>query len=206
MERVTVYIDGFNLYYGLREKGWRRYYWLNLRRLSENILDPHQTLEKVRYFTARVVYDPKDPDKKKRQKTYLDAIRTLPDVNVHYGAYKRKSMKCLACGSMWRTHEEKMTDVNIAVELLGDAVDNVYDTAIVVSADSDLVGPIKAVLGRYPSKRIVVAFPPERFSNHLRQVATGDFTIGRKKFKDSQLSRKVVMANGNVLTRPPTWN
>ena len=46
MERVTVYIDGFNLYYGLREKGWRRYYWLNLRRLSENILDPHQTLEK----------------------------------------------------------------------------------------------------------------------------------------------------------------
>ena len=29
--RVAVYVDGFNLYYGLRSKGWRRYYWLDLR-------------------------------------------------------------------------------------------------------------------------------------------------------------------------------
>ena len=99
-----------------------------------------------------------------------------------------------------------MTDVNIAVELLGDAVDNAYDTAIVVSADSDLVGPIKAVLGRYPSKQIVVAFPPERSSNHLSQVATKDFTIGRKKLKDSQLPNQVAKPDGYVLTRPPTWN
>ena len=28
--RVAVYVDGFNLYYGLRSKGWRRYYWLDL--------------------------------------------------------------------------------------------------------------------------------------------------------------------------------
>ena len=205
MERVTVFIDGFNLYYGLRAMGWRRYYWLNIRLLSEKILLPQQALSKVHYFTARVVHDPKDPDKRKRQKTYLDAIRTLPDVNVHYGAYKRKNVKCLACGNMWRTHEEKMTDVNIAVEIFGDAVDNNYDTAIVVSADGDLVGPITAVRGRYPNKRIVVAFLPKRFSNHLRQVATGDFTIGRKRLKDSQLSTQVVMANGNVLTRPPSW-
>ena len=30
MERVSVYVDGFNLYYGLRSRGWRRYYWLDL--------------------------------------------------------------------------------------------------------------------------------------------------------------------------------
>jgi len=107
-----------------------------------------------------------------------------------------------------------MTDVNIAVELLGDAavellgdaVDNVFDTAIIVSADSDLVGPIKAVLRRFPGKRIVVAFPPERFSNHLRQVATVDFTIGRKKFKDSQLPNQVTKPDGYVLNRPSSWN
>ena len=52
-----------------------------------------------------------------------------------------------------------MTDVNIAVELLGDAVDNVYDTAIVVSADSDLVGPIKAVLGKIPKQANSRCFP-----------------------------------------------
>ena len=31
--------------------------------------------------------------------------------------------------------------MNIAVELLGDAQDNVFDTAIVVSGDGDLAGP-----------------------------------------------------------------
>ena len=29
-QRVAVYIDGFNLYYGLKSKGWSRYYWLDL--------------------------------------------------------------------------------------------------------------------------------------------------------------------------------
>ncbi len=29
MDRVIVYIDGFNLYFGLKSKGWRRYFWLN---------------------------------------------------------------------------------------------------------------------------------------------------------------------------------
>ena len=32
--RVAVYVDGLNLHYGLRDAGFRRYYWLDLRRLS----------------------------------------------------------------------------------------------------------------------------------------------------------------------------
>ena len=54
MQRMIAYIDGFNLYYGLRAAGWRRYYWLDLRRLAENLLRPGQTLAAVRYFSARV--------------------------------------------------------------------------------------------------------------------------------------------------------
>lgn len=205
MCRVSVYIDGFNLFYGIRDKGWRRYYWIDVHLLSESLLLSHQTLEKVRYFTARINHNPRDRDKKKRQMTYLEAIETLPDVSVHYGAYKRKSMRCMACGETWRTHEEKMTDVNIAVELLGDAVDDAFDTAIIVSADGDLVGPIQAVLRRYPSKQVIVAFPPKRFANHLRQVATTSFVIGRKKLKDSQLPNQIIKPDGFVLTRPPEW-
>ena len=30
-ERVNVYIDGYNLYYGLKSKEWRRYLWLDFR-------------------------------------------------------------------------------------------------------------------------------------------------------------------------------
>ncbi len=50
MQRVFVYIDGFNLYFGLKSKGWKRYYWLNLARLAENLLKPSQNLAMIRYF------------------------------------------------------------------------------------------------------------------------------------------------------------
>ncbi len=67
MQRVTVYVDGFNLYYGLGSKGWRRYYWLDVRRLAESLLHPGQRLTAVRYFTARLSSQADDPDKPVRR-------------------------------------------------------------------------------------------------------------------------------------------
>ena len=54
-----------------------------------------------------------------------------------------------------------MTDVNIAVRLVEDAVDNVFDRAYVVSADVDLLAAIHAVLRRAPKSKLVVLIPPE---------------------------------------------
>ena len=68
MERVAVYIDGFNLYYGMRSKGWQRYYWLDLRSLSSRFLRPYQKLETVRYFTAKVVYLDSHPEQQRNQR------------------------------------------------------------------------------------------------------------------------------------------
>ena len=204
-QRVTVYVDGFNLYYALRSKGWRRYYWLDLRHLAEKLLKPGQNLAMVHYFTAAVFPEPGDPDKPLRQSTYLEALATLPNLRIHYGHHMAKVQRCLACGATWQTYEEKMTDVNIAVELLSDAQDNAFDTAIVISGDGDLAGPVRAVRERYPEKRVVVAFPPGRHSAGLRRAAPAPFTIGRNALRDSQLPDKILNANGYPLTRPPHW-
>ena len=61
MDRVIVYIDGFNLYFGLKSKGWRRYFWLNPQKLIENLLKPGQRLVFTKYFTARVNNNPGNP-------------------------------------------------------------------------------------------------------------------------------------------------
>lgn len=53
-ERVVVYIDGFNLYFGIREAGFDKCRWLNLKILVENLLQPHQKLIHIKYFTSRV--------------------------------------------------------------------------------------------------------------------------------------------------------
>ena len=205
MGRIIAYVDGFNLYYGLRSKGWRRLYWLDVHRLAENLLKPGQRLLGVHYFTTRIRSRPGDEDTRRRQATYLEALETLPGVHLHYGHYLAKTRRCPRCQATWEAFEEKMTDVNIAVELLEGAQADAFDTAILVSGDSDLTRPVQAVQARYPRKRVVVAFPPDRESSRLRQAATAGFVIGRKKLKDSQLPDRVSKPDGHVLIRPQEW-
>jgi len=205
LERVIVYIDGFNLYYGLRSKGWRRYYWLDCERLARNLLKPNQRLGLVRYFTARISGSSGDPQKPKRQSVFLEALATLPNLTISYGHYLTKRQRCSSCANTWEIHEEKMTDVNIAVALLEDALDDRFDTAILVSGDSDLTAPVEAIRRRYPKKRVVVAFPPDRHSAQLARAASATVTIGRTILKDSQLPDRVQKSDGYVLKRPSTW-
>ena len=204
--RVVVYVDGLNLYYGLRDAGSRRYYWLDLRRLSQSLLRNDQSLAAVRYFTARFAPNPADPDRHNRQGAYLQALDTLPDLSIHYGYHLPKTRVCPQCGASIPGYEEKMTDVNIAVALLNDAQDNLFDTAIVISADSDLSGPISAVRSRYANKPILVAFPPKRVSKELRRVASGSFHIGRDALRRSQLPDPVVKPDGYAIAKPQRWS
>ena len=206
MQRVSVYVDGFNLYYGLKSKGWRRYYWLDLRRLAESILQSGQQLMTVRYFTARVMRLTDDPEQSERQQTYLEVLETLTDLYIHYGYFLPKRVFCQQCGAIRETYEEKMTDVNIAVELMGDAQDDAFDTAIVISGDSDLAGPVEAIRRRYPEKRVIAAFPPNRVSLRLSQAVTASFVIGRRRISTSLLPDRVVKSDGYVLAKPPQWS
>ena len=201
--RVMVYVDGFNLYYGLKSKGWRRFYWLNPVSLSERLLRTDQHLVGVRYFTARI--SGRQKEKRRRQARFLEAIATLPALTIHYGHFLQKTRTCAICGSKWVVYEEKMSDVNLAVSLLGDAQDDRFDTALVVSADGDLAGPVVEVLERYPNKRVVVDFPPNRRSEKLRSIASAAFTVGRKYLKDSQLPEKIIRSDGSLLARPDHW-
>ena len=87
VERVVAYVDGFNLYFGLKSSGWQRYYWLNVQRLSSNLLKPGQTLVATKYFTSHVSCP---PDKQKRQATFLEALQMLKDLKLFYGKFQPK--------------------------------------------------------------------------------------------------------------------
>ena len=202
MARVIAYIDGFNLYFGLKSQGWERYLWLNVHALAGNLLQPGQTLVHTKYFTARVGFP---ADKVKRQATYLDALHTVSDVSIFHGRYQLNSFTCRNCSFVHQIPNEKMTDVNIAVELMQDAFQDRFDTAILISADSDLVAPVAAVQKLFPEKRIVVACPPGRFSANPCNAASAHFQIGRAVIAKSLFPETVTTASGFVLTRPASW-
>ncbi|MHC0439128.1 NYN domain-containing protein [Flavobacterium sp. 3-210] len=200
-ERVIVYVDGFNLYFGMLDAGFDNCKWLHLRLLVDNLLQSNQVLVEVKYFTSRVS---NNPDKQKRQSTYLEALEST-GVKIYYGNYQSDTVECRRCSNVWPTYNEKMTDVNIATQILIDAYQDKYDMAMLISGDSDLVPPMKAVHEIFKNKRVFAAFPPKRHNQSVALAAKGSITIGRKKLVDSQFSLEVSKRDGYVLRKPKDW-
>jgi len=201
--RVAAYVDGFNLYFGLKAKHGRKYLWLDLQALAASLLRPGQILEKVTYFTARVR---NDRESEQRQSDYLDVlVHHSPLVTIMNGHFQEKHRQCWQCGSAWTVYEEKETDVNIAVALLEDAVRDRFDTALLISADSDLCPAIRSMKRLRPEKRIVAAFPPRRQSGDLKRAVDGYLAIGDDKIRQAQLPSVVITPAGISLHRPKHW-
>jgi hypothetical protein len=147
--RVNVYVDGFNLYYGLRGTPYK---WLNPLALTRRLL-PEHTINHIHYFTARITAPPDDPGKPQRQDIFIRALSTIPNLTLHWGQFVSHPrlmplVSPLPDGTtiveVLRT-EEKGSDVNLATWLLLDGFSRNYEMAVVISNDSDLVEPIKIV-------------------------------------------------------------
>ncbi len=62
--------------------------------------------------------------------------------------------RCKLCRGVYTTHSEKQTDVKLASYLIKQAVNNNYDKALLITADSDLAPAIKLVNRLCPGKTI----------------------------------------------------
>ena len=202
-ERVIVYIDGFNLYYGLKEKGWTKYYWLDLTKLAKALLTPNQTLVRTKYFTSKISHP---AGKRKRQQAYLSALATLPELEMYFGRYQTFVQACSNCGHRHLDSNEKRTDVNIATHLLIDAFQGNFDTAILISADSDLTAPVEEFNRIFTNRLVKVAFPAGRFSLELQSVARVSFQIYEGKLRKSLLPDRITLPSGYVVERPALWH
>ena len=84
-------------------------------------------------------------------------INKIPFCQVRTGRLQEKTVKiesdhnlrCSSCGDLVTgsisVQTDKGTDVNIAVEMLKHAYNNVYDLAILVSRDADFAGVVKII-------------------------------------------------------------
>ena len=202
-ERVVVYIDGFNLYHGLRDRGWKKYDWLDLWKLSQALCRPNQTLTQVKYFTSKIS---KPAEKRKRQEKYLSALGTLVKLSIHFGRYQTFRERCKKCGRVYYDTNEKRIDVNIATHMLVDAFQDTFDTAILISADSDLTLPLKEIARLYPAEYGKVAFPPMRSSFDLQTAVQTTCQIFETKIRNSQFPSHVKLASGYTFVKPRSWS
>lgn len=212
--RTNLYVDGFNFYY--RALKGTPYKWIDLGALATAFLRPGDTLGLVRYFTATVsgAVDPMAPV---RQEAYLNALRTLPNVSLHFGNFLAgKKWRPLACAPdnpairgqagisvKVRNMEEKGSDVNLAVHLLHDAWRGSFDQAFVITKDTDLIEPIRLVTQEL-RKPVGLLCPDSSCPSGLEAVASFVKHIRHQHLKKAQFPDPVNGPHGPI-AKPDSW-
>ena len=202
MDRVIFFIDGFNLYHSLDDNpNYHKYKWLNIRKFCECFITKKQEIVKIKYFTT---YAHWRPYSYKRHFLYVRALRSA-NIDITFGKFKQRDKKCHICGKVFKTHEEKQTDVNIALHLLMSAAKDEYDIAMLISGDSDLVPAIETLKLNFPNKEAIIIIPIGRKANELNATADSHRKIKEKHLKACQFNNIIELGNNVRLERPPTW-
>ena len=196
--RVTTYIDGLNLYHALCERCPKHHRWLDLWALSEKLIRGSETLTCVKYFSAYATWLPK-PYATHRE--YVAALESR-GVTAILGKFKEKDRSCRSCGSVWKGHEEKESDVNIAIHLLKDAMEDRFDRAILITADSDLCPAINMVRALQKRLQVFVATPPGMYGR-ARDLNPG-MEITKGRLAASLFPEIVLDSEGREVARRPS--
>lgn len=186
--------------------------WLDLQALCEALL-PRDQITRIRYFTARAAARPHDPHVPARQDAYLRALSSLPLVTIHEGSFLTKTVRMAlaypppggpATVEVIKT-EEKGSDVNLASYLLLDGFHGKYDTAVVISNDSDLAEPIRMVRSEL-GRRVGIYSPRARLSVTLKSTGPAFHRrINASVVARCQLPDPVIDAKGQSIAKPTDW-
>ena len=202
MNRITFFIDGFNLYHALQNnQHYHKYKWLNLEKLANCYVTKKEKIRSIYYFTALTTWS---QSKMKRHKKFIKALE-LQNINIVYGEFRKKDKFCPLCKRAYTTFEEKQTDVNIAINLFKLAIQDHYDTAIIISGDSDLIPSIKAVKTTFPNKKVGIVIPIGRRAELLKQICDFHIKMKEKHLKTSLFERQIDLGNNKKLISPSEW-
>jgi uncharacterized LabA/DUF88 family protein len=211
VNRVVFLIDGFNVYHSIRqalEDGGGSLKWLDYQGLCRSYLSVfgrEARVERVIYFSAYATHvQQTHPDVIVRHRRYVAALRGT-GVETVMGRFKWHPRWCPTCQTEVPGYEEKETDVSIAVTLMELCLNDICDTAAIISGDTDLLPAIRAVKRLRSEKQIWVVFPYKRFNLELDQTADRTIKIKRAKYAKHQLPDPVTLSDGSVVAKPAGW-
>ena len=124
IDRIIIFIDNSNIFQGFRKYNIKADY-----EKLKNIIAKDRKLQDI-FLYEGVVY-PMSPEKKK----------WYEDLSEHSGYVIKASFDKIALNDAI----EKKIDIQIAIDMVSLAYENVYDTAVLVSGDGDFVPVVKKV-------------------------------------------------------------
>lgn len=132
IKKVFIIIDGSNFYYKLKGLGFNNLLEFNFSGFAE-FLSGDNKIVSQKYYIGAVREVPRNPKSKKLLANQQRLFVQLKKQNFSY-----------TLGYLLKTnrYHEKGVDVNIAVDILVGAYENLYDRVILISSDTDLLPAI----------------------------------------------------------------
>lgn len=204
--RVYAYFDGSNFYhYCLQSYGIKN---INFFDLTNQVINLNtEKIVKIKYFNCPLSQQDYPENYPKQQKFFEDLRKTplvellfgnmvkrpLGKININCpvcGHQKSESLNCPLCKRRIDIKQcfkfiEKGVDVKLAIQMLVDATDDKYDTALLFSSDADYSPAIKYII-KTLNKGIIYCYFPYRKTNELMQVCTGKRLITKDMVIRSQ--------------------
>lgn len=150
-ERIAIFIDGSNLYHGLKNNTGRTD--VDFKKFCDFLLN-NRRLTRIYYYNApKKAQD--DSTGYKSQQSFFSRIKQTPFLELKLGRLEKRGGILI----------EKGVDVLITVDMIKYARNNAYDTAILVSGDGDFA-PALEFLKEF-GKHIENAYFSKGRSNNL---------------------------------------
>jgi uncharacterized LabA/DUF88 family protein len=210
--RWAMYIDGYNFYYAIKHRPTAiplHLGWCDFGRLGDLIVGERGRLLQIGYFTASVdnlgASDGELGGEAARQATWLRAVSSIKRLTIVRGFHSRERSRDSRESEKRRT--EKQTDVNIAVALVRDAALARYDSAILVTSDSDQIPAVRSATKDF-GRSIEVWLPPGQAVGRwaecqpIRRIQVASIT--REMLEVCRLPDTIRIGQDSV-EAPPSW-
>lgn len=165
MERIAIFIDGSNLYHGLKSLRLKR---IDFEKFVKTISEGREIV-RVFYYTARM---DKDYDKERfdKHQSFLNKLSLIPKFKIVFCTFKKIIEK-----DGKTKYEVKGDDVQLANDMLVGAYENKYDTAVLVSGDEDFKPVVRTV--KKLGKKVENIFFRGGSSSRLRKTCNSSKNI-----------------------------
>jgi len=135
--KTICFIDNANIYHGQADNRWR-IDWEKFIRFLEEKGEVWQT-----HFFASETDPPADG-----ATAFYQFLKENLRWEVMLYTLGRRTLRCKDCGHEHTTYAEKGVDVGLATKMLMLAVNQAYETAILVSGDRDYIETVKHIKSR----------------------------------------------------------
>jgi len=167
------FIDGNNLYHELKGHFVRSD--LDFAKFCKKLAG-NRNLVRTYYYNAPVDQT-REPDRYARQQEFFRSLQRLPYFELRLG-------RLVYFDWPRQSPIEKGVDVKLSTDMVVHAFRNSYDTAILVSGDTDYSAALQAIKDQ--GKHVEVAlFGDRQTSLHLREISDRTIEINKKYLGDS---------------------